>query len=155
MTISKVQLVDTQDVAQLRDLHHDSQVYQHIDLEGAEDNDAFRDSVNKSLSDSLLAEDTVILIAKEHDVAGYIQIRLPGSDHIAWVDDLYVDPDLRGQGFATQLIEASEQLLKADGATLLRIFTQAENDGARITYAKAGYDMVEEEDSYVYFEKRL
>jgi ribosomal protein S18 acetylase RimI-like enzyme len=155
MTISKVQLVNTQDVAQLRELHHESQVYQHIELEGSEDNDRFNNNVADSFSENIVAEDTVILIAKESEVIGYIQIRLPGVDHVAWVDDLYVDPDMRGHGYATHLIEAGEELLKAEGATLLRIFTQAENDGARITYTKSGYRMVEEEDSYVYFEKRL
>ena len=153
MTIRTYVIGNTNDQAQLRKLHYDSQVYQHVDIDGVTQDNSFDRRVTDSFDENIVQDDTVYLVLDSDRMIGFIQIRLPRGDKIAWVDDLYVEPGSRRQGYARKLIRACEQLLREHGAKQLRIFTQAENDGARMTYSKAGYEMVEEEDSYVYFKR--
>jgi ribosomal protein S18 acetylase RimI-like enzyme len=154
--IIEVNLDNRMELAQLRQLHRDSQVYQHIHLDGKADNDEFRDSVNRSLSDNLLNDFAVFLIGVNNgSIYGYVQLRLPDKRYEAWVDDLYIDPKYRHQGKAKELLAAAEKLLINRVAKVIRLYTQVDNHGARATYDCCGYNQVKIEDGYVDYEKAI
>jgi GNAT superfamily N-acetyltransferase len=68
-----------------------------------------------------------------------------------FLDDLYVDPDARGAGNATALIEAITERAQASGAAgTLRWITAEDN-----TRAQRVYDRVATKTTWVTYEKRL
>jgi ribosomal protein S18 acetylase RimI-like enzyme len=68
-----------------------------------------------------------------------------------YLEDLYVDPDARGGGIATALIERLAQLAReTDGAGSLRWITAADNDRAQRVY-----DRLATRTTWVTYELRL
>lgn len=57
------------------------------------------------------------------------------------LNDLYVNPDLRGQGFGKSLIEQAKQLAKETGARGLFLETEASNKSAQGLYEKMGFQL--------------
>jgi GNAT superfamily N-acetyltransferase len=57
-----------------------------------------------------------------------------------WIlNDLFVAPDHRRRGVARRLIEAVDEHARADGASAVRLETEAANHRARQLYQAAGY----------------
>ncbi|HQE47242.1 MAG TPA: GNAT family N-acetyltransferase, partial [Rhodoglobus sp.] len=68
-----------------------------------------------------------------------------------FLDDLYVDPDARGTGHATALIEHLADLARAAGpAGTLRWITAADNERAQRVY-----DRIATKTTWVTYEKSL
>lgn len=67
----------------------------------------------------------------------------------AWhLDDLFVSPDARGQGIATDLIEAVTIIARENGGGTVRWITAHDN-----TTAQSVYDKVAERKTWVTYEK--
>jgi len=63
----------------------------------------------------------------------------------SWIlNDLYVEPDARGQGVATALMAAARQLAVRNGAAEIFLQTARNNDQARALYERLGYALDEE-----------
>lgn len=56
------------------------------------------------------------------------------------LSNIYVDPPFRGQGIGTALLEAAEDELASQGASVVTLEVMAMNDDARRFYARHGYD---------------
>ena len=66
-----------------------------------------------------------------------------------WIlNDLYVEPDSRGQGVAKALMDAARQLALHNGAAEIFLQTARDNAPARALYEKLGY--VQDQDFLVY-----
>ncbi len=58
---------------------------------------------------------------------------------VALLDELYVEPALRGQGIGTGLLKAAEALCRQRGSELLEINVDGEDTDARRFYERHGY----------------
>ena len=79
----------------------------------------------------------------DHQLIGYAQLsqsNLPKQEHIAYLFNLYVHPDHRGQGYATQLFKRLTQLIKEKaGIERLFITCNRQNTSAQQFYTKLGF----------------
>ena len=120
---------------------------------------AYRD-MDATLRDDVLGllrsrESTVLLAERSGVPVGYIS----GHTEVdarrvlprrGVIEDWYVDPELRGQGVGTRLMERMEGLFRARGCDVMESGTWAFNRGARDAHARAGFSEIE-----VKFRKRL
>jgi GNAT superfamily N-acetyltransferase len=93
--------------------------------------------------------DSVFLIAwREQRALGFTQL-YPAYASLSlapsWIlNDLFVEPDARGQGVATALMAAARQLAVHNGAAEIFLQTARDNDEARALYDRLGYVVDEE-----------
>ncbi|MDP2696781.1 GNAT family N-acetyltransferase [Thalassospira sp.] len=66
-----------------------------------------------------------------------------------YVQDLYVDPDLRGSGFAQRLLARAVARAHADGCAYLRLSVDARNAAGQKFYVKTGMRAADEERIFV------
>jgi ribosomal protein S18 acetylase RimI-like enzyme len=74
-------------------------------------------------------------------VLGVCRSEAPDDDStpFAYVDDLVVLPDYRGQGHGQELLRQAEAYAMACGRSVLRLCVKGGNQSARAFYARAGY----------------
>lgn len=86
-----------------------------------------------------------VLVARmEDEIVGTVQLLLdmpPNQRHRAEVAKLLVHPKARGRGVARALMEAVEQVARAEGRTLITLDTRT-GDSAEALYLSMGYIMV-------------
>ena len=63
-----------------------------------------------------------------------------GRGHI-YVDELWVDPEYRGQGIAKALLSQADELRSSLGAHGIRLYVSVDNSAARSLYESCGYSM--------------
>lgn len=90
--------------------------------------------------------DIVILVAVRADtVLGYTYAGVEGFDYMSLrgpagiVYDIVVDPEERGQGIGTLLLEATIAALKERGAPRVVLSTAEQNEPAQRLFARAGF----------------
>jgi len=90
--------------------------------------------------------DIVILVAVRDDtVLGYTYAGVEGFDYMSLrgpagiVYDIVVDPEERGQGIGTLLLEATIAALKERGAPRVVLSTAEQNEPAQRLFARAGF----------------
>ena len=66
------------------------------------------------------------------------------------LNDLFVHPDFRGQGFSVQLIEAAKQLCIETNACQLTLETSKLNAIGNNLYPKAGFEIDSENNYYAW-----
>ena len=72
--------------------------------------------------------------------AGFLCLGFRGAN-VAWVNYIYVDEDLRGQGIASEAIAAAEKIvLSRRGYDALCMDVDPRNDAALRLYHRLGYD---------------
>lgn len=72
--------------------------------------------------------------------AGFLRLEYRG-DQVAWIEDLYVRPERRGQGIASQAIGQAEKIVAArPGYTALCMDVVPRNTQALNLYYRLGYD---------------
>lgn len=91
---------------------------------------------------------------------GIVRLRLQTTvnEPEAYLAELYVVPDLRGQGLGTNLLQAIIDDVKAQGATYMDLGTSEDDVSARALYEKFGFDCHEGRGSgplALYYEKDL
>lgn len=148
MEIRNASLNDLEQVAHLFNLYR--QFYkQESDLIGAKE----------FLKQRLENHQSVILIALSEDdktqVAGFVQLYPTFSSiglRTAWVlNDLYVDPSIRGKGYGKELLSAAAEYSKASGARNMMLQTALTNRTAQQLYEKLGWKKDEEFLTYYLF----
>lgn len=106
------------------------------------------------LGERLLRNESMILLAYQGDRAvGFTQL-YPLFSSVSmerlWVlNDLFVLPEMRGQGVGEALIEQAAALSRSMGAKGLTLETGLTNDGAQRLYERLGF--VREDEVYHYF----
>lgn len=74
--------------------------------------------------------------------AGFLRLDYRG-DQVAWIEDLYVRPVLRGRGIASQAIRLAEGIVSArPGYTALCMDVVPRNERALDLYYRLGYDSI-------------
>ena len=106
------------------------------------------------LRDRLAREESVVLIAEDHDGAaiGFAQLYPTFSSILAapmyLFSDLFVTPEARRRGVGTLLLKSVIETARAAGAARLELATAILNDPARRLYEKLGWKR--DEEFYVY-----
>ena len=99
------------------------------------------------------ADVCAVVAADRGEVIGFAHYRqLPDTFTAAaewYLDDLYVQPESRGSGAATALIEAVSERAASDGGGTLRWITAADNSAAQ-----GVYDKIATRTSWVTYEKQ-
>jgi ribosomal protein S18 acetylase RimI-like enzyme len=89
-----------------------------------------------------LDETTVVLVGEGPD--GFAELRFRSSKLSgaldAYLEELYVVPELRGQGFGSALLEAAMATARERGATHIELGTAEDDVAARALYEGAGFD---------------
>jgi ribosomal protein S18 acetylase RimI-like enzyme len=99
------------------------------------------------------ADVCAVVAVDRGEVVGFAHYRqLPDTFTAAtewYLDDLYVQPESRGSGAATALIEAVSERAASDGGGTLRWITAADNSAAQ-----GVYDKIATRTSWVTYEKQ-
>jgi ribosomal protein S18 acetylase RimI-like enzyme len=92
----------------------------------------------------------------------YAQVGWDLDETAVVVHRLAVDPDFRGAGVATALMQHAEAIAKERGITVLRIDTNTKNEATQRLFPKLGYTLAGEIDldfrpglRFLCYEKRL
>lgn len=107
------------------------------------------------LRERLTKEDSIIFVAEEKKdcLVGFTQLYpLFSSTRMKklWLlNDLYVDPDYRGQGISKLLIEKAKQLVRSTDACGLLLETEKTNTIGNQLYPTTGFEL---NDSSNYYE---
>lgn len=81
------------------------------------------------------ARDVVLVASRARRVAGFAAT---WDGPTPLLDNLHVDPALRGQGLGLRLIRDTARALRATGRNCLMLWVLADNTGARRFYARLG-----------------
>lgn len=82
------------------------------------------------------------VILNDGSYAGFLRLNYRG-DQVAWLEDLYVRPALRGQGAASEAIGLAEKIVSArPGYTAMCMDVVPRNEAAMRLYYRLGYDSV-------------
>lgn len=106
------------------------------------------------LGDRLARQESVVLIAEDHDGAaiGFVQLFPTFSSILAApvyiLHDLFVTPAARRRGAGTLLLNAAVETARSAGAVRLELATAITNDPARRLYEKLGWKR--DDEFYVY-----
>ncbi|MGB3545916.1 MAG: GNAT family N-acetyltransferase [Saprospiraceae bacterium] len=86
----------------------------------------------------------VWLIQKAKVVVGYIVLtlgyRLEYRGYYAFLDELYVRVDERGQGIGTKAIRFLEEACQQIGVSVIQLEVKQDNPGASALYERVGFD---------------
>jgi len=85
-----------------------------------------------------------LLVARDGDeILGMINLLWSTStalgDPVAWLEDLVVHPDLRGQGLGRGLLNAATALCRERGIQRVTLLTDADNIPAQTLYRSCGF----------------
>lgn len=101
---------------------------------------AMRDQVWQWLFQSQPAIFALVALNANKEMVGFMHyrtfVRPLAASTGGYVDDLFVVPEARGQGIAQQLLHAVSQVGQAQGWTVVRWITAADNVQARAVYDK-------------------
>ncbi len=86
-----------------------------------------------------------LLVAERADICGFVTYSLERGTFEqdqtrGVVENLYVEPDARGEGVGTALLERAETALSNRGAEAITLGVMAENEAARRFYRRHGYE---------------
>jgi len=99
--------------------------------------------IRETVVQRIIAED--LLVARRGErVVGFVMFTVEHGRYEqdvtpGLVENIYVVPDTRREGIGSALLQAAEDQLVADGATVIQLEAMADNDGARQFYAAHGY----------------
>ena len=100
-----------------------------------------RTVIDRLIGDPVLGRLWLILHAGE--VVGYVAVcfgySLEYHGRDAFVDDLYLRPDVRGKGLGTRVLEAVEPACRALGVRTLHLEVERGNRAAHALYRKRGF----------------
>jgi ribosomal protein S18 acetylase RimI-like enzyme len=86
--------------------------------------------------------DGALLIAEESGrPAGVAHLRMLSAQE-AWLEGLRVDPDDQGRGIGGLLVQAVVDAARTRGATVVRLFTSAENGPAQRLFERTDFEQV-------------
>ena len=100
------------------------------------------DVLERRYREQLGRDDFAVILTRETGV-GFAQLRYKGqiySDALdAYLEELYVTPDRRGEGLGRALLEAAMAEARAHGADHIDLGTSTDDTAARALYERAGF----------------
>ena len=114
----------------------------HINLK---DKNALLTEANYILAEETLSEWTDIdnelyLINLDNNFVGFLHIGYRG-ENVAWIEDIFVDENMRRKGIATEAIKIAEYIFREKaGYTAICFDVAPRNNSALYLYHKLGYD---------------
>ncbi|MBQ3542194.1 MAG: GNAT family N-acetyltransferase [Oscillospiraceae bacterium] len=112
--------------------------------------------LRKTLADAIEAGPYVegFVFFREEELAGYGMIAKSYSTEVGgrcvWIEDIYIKPEFRGQGFGTGFLRYVEDRYR-DWAVRLRLEAEEENENAMQVYRNAGFELL----GYVQLVKKI
>ena len=109
------------------------------------------DEIAGRLAELVEQDQVVVLLARAEDdeavgvAAMRVQPSLCSQAHEAYLDELYVVPSRRGQGFGRELITEAIQVARDRGADYAFLITSEDDELAQRLYAAAGFRRTEGE----------
>jgi ribosomal protein S18 acetylase RimI-like enzyme len=98
------------------------------------------DAVHQWIRDILIPDHHVIVVEQNNRIIG--MMALSATEGTGWIDQLYLHPDVVGQGIGTQLIERT----KAELGSPIQLYTFQENQGAIRFYEGHGFKAIQYSD---------
>jgi ribosomal protein S18 acetylase RimI-like enzyme len=103
--------------------------------------DVLERSVRTLLGDARLGH---VLVATIDDATGGVAVlsflfTLEHGGPAAWLDELYVDPALRGRGIGARLVDAALAVARTRGCVALDLEVEAGHDAAERLYERLGF----------------
>lgn len=85
-----------------------------------------------------------LLVARREEIVGFVSFSVEtgayeGDARRGVIENLYVVPDVRGEGIGTALLGVAESRLAERGCDVVALEVLARNDGARRFYEREGY----------------
>ncbi|WP_227354067.1 GNAT family N-acetyltransferase [Haladaptatus salinisoli] len=86
-----------------------------------------------------------LLVARDEGIVGFVMFELQSgvyeqSATRGIVQNVYVEPERRGEGIGSELLDAAESALVERGAEVLALEVLAANEDARRLYRERGYE---------------
>lgn len=102
------------------------------------------------------SESTIFMARLEARVLGFAQLypsfTSTGAARVFILNDLYVAPEVEGQGVGSALLKAAEAFARSQGSVALRLSTTVDNHRAQALYDRLGWTRT---DNYRTYELRL
>lgn len=96
-------------------------------------------AAKKTLKEWTHGNGELFVIVDEKDTVGFVHINYR-TGNTAWIEDIYVDEQKRGQGIATRVIGLAEDKIKFHrGYTSICLEASPDNKAALALYHKLGY----------------
>lgn len=116
----------------------------HGGLVGAQASPQEREQLEKEAEEIIAhwqeSPSALYAVFAQGDYAGFLRLNYRG-DQVAWLEDLYVRPALRGRGIAGKAIGLAEEIVASrPGYTAMCIDVVSRNDRAIDLYYRLGYD---------------
>lgn len=132
--IRKMEIEDTEAVLAMMRVFYDSPAVFHTSSDAV-----LRKDIEDCISDLPLIDGFVFVV--EGVIAGYAMTALNYTTEYGgisvWLEDLYIKPEFRRRGIATEFFTFMEQ--QYPQAVRFKIEVETENEGAIATYKKNGY----------------
>jgi len=98
------------------------------------------DMARETLEEWLMPPNKLYFVVRGGQAAGCLRLGFRGGN-VAWIEDIFVDENLRGQGIASAAIAAAEDIARArPGYTAMHMEVVPRNESAMRLYHKLGYD---------------
>ena len=85
------------------------------------------------------ADHELYVILCDGKSAGFLHLNMRGST-VCWIEDIFVEERLRGQGIASEAIRLAEDILRKRGVTGICMDVTPDNIAALKLYHRLGYD---------------
>ena len=111
-------------------------------------------AAEKFLEARIVNDESVIYLAFNEDekAVGFVQLYPSFSSTRMkrfWIlNDLFVSPDFRGQGFSRELIESAKDLCRQTDACAMLLETSVTNDIGNSLYPSAGFELRDDANFY-------
>jgi ribosomal protein S18 acetylase RimI-like enzyme len=138
------------DIAQRawRDTYGD--ILQTATIESALDEWYERESTRAAIDDDEIA----YFVAEDDDsVVGYLSGRQKENGETATISAIYADPNRRGEGIGTALLERFEEFCRDRGCRTIELWALAENDIGHSFYQSRGFEPVERKETELFGEQ--
>ncbi|HEY9621527.1 MAG TPA: GNAT family N-acetyltransferase [Crinalium sp.] len=99
-----------------------------------------KEAVYEWIRDTLIPGSQVTVVERDNGVVG--MMALSTTEGTGWIDQLYLHPDVVGQGIGTKMIERA----KAELGSPIRLYTFQENQGAIRFYERHEFKAIEYRD---------
>lgn len=112
---------------------HDAFLNRELDIS------AYEAQSEKDLQQFNEGKNTLYLAKEAQEVIGFLVLEARG-DEVCWINELYVQPEKRGQGYGTAMLEACKTLACQQGYEAISIDVVLRNEAAIRLYQRSGFD---------------